>query len=53
MPQYLVVVQHPDGYDGSPEGDAMMRDIDALDEMIAAGGSNGSRQCTATYSQLV
>ncbi|MGB8522247.1 MAG: YciI family protein [Candidatus Acidiferrales bacterium] len=38
MPQYLVAIHHPDGYDGSLEGEAMMRDIDALNEdMIAAG----------------
>ncbi|MEO8725100.1 MAG: YciI family protein [Acidobacteriaceae bacterium] len=38
MPQYLVAIQHPDGYDGSLESEAMMRDIDALNqEMIAAG----------------
>src|SRR6202451_3993061 len=38
MPQYLVAIHHPDGYDGSLEGEAMMRDISALnEEMIAAG----------------
>ena len=38
MPQYLVAIHHPDGYDGSKEGEAMERDIDALNkEMIAAG----------------
>ena len=38
MTQYLVAVQHPDGYDGSLEGEAMMRDIHALNkEMDAAG----------------
>ncbi len=38
MPQYLVAIQHPDGYDGSLEGEAMMRDIHALNQqMIAAG----------------
>lgn len=38
MPQYLVAIQHPDGYDGSLEGEAMRRDIDALNvEMEAAG----------------
>ena len=38
MPQYLVAIQHPEGYDGSLEGEAMMRDIHALnEEMIAAG----------------
>ena len=38
MPQYLVAIHHPDDYDGSLEGEAMMRDIHALNrEMIAAG----------------
>jgi hypothetical protein len=38
MPQYLVAIHHPDGYDGSLEGEAMMRDIRALNrEMVAAG----------------
>lgn len=38
MPQYLVAIHHPDGYDGSREDEAMHRDIDALnEEMIAAG----------------
>ena len=38
MGQYLVAIHHPDGYDGSTEGAAMMRDIQALNgEMIAAG----------------
>jgi hypothetical protein len=36
--KYLVAVHHPDGYDGSTEDEAMFRDIDALnDEMAAAG----------------
>ena len=38
MPRYLVSIQHPDGYDGSLEGEPMMRDIHALNrEMVAAG----------------
>jgi hypothetical protein len=38
MTQYLVAIHHPDGYDGSLEGEAMGRDIDVLnEEMIAAG----------------
>jgi hypothetical protein len=38
MPQYLVAIHHPDGYDGSTEGEAMMSDIHSLnEEMIAAG----------------
>lgn len=38
MAQFLVAIHHPDGYDGSLEGEAMMRDIRALNvEMVAAG----------------
>jgi len=38
MPQYLVAIHHPDNYDPSTEGEAMIRDIDVLnEEMIAAG----------------
>ena len=38
MPQYLVAIHRPDNYDPSLEGEAMMRDIHALNkEMIAAG----------------
>ena len=38
MPQYLVAIHHPEGYDGSQEGKDMARDIDVLnDEMEAAG----------------
>jgi hypothetical protein len=42
MSQYLVAVYHPDGYDGSAEGEEMMEEIHALNrEMIAAG----ARKC--------
>ena len=38
MTQYLVAIHHPDDYDSSVEGEAMQRDIHALNrEMIAAG----------------
>jgi hypothetical protein len=38
MPQYMVAVQHPDNYDTSLEGEAMIREISALNrEMQAAG----------------
>lgn len=38
MPQYLVAVYHPDGYDPSVETEAMIEKIHALNrEMIAAG----------------
>jgi hypothetical protein len=38
MPQYLVAIYHPDDYDPSGEGEAMMEEIHALNrEMIAAG----------------
>jgi hypothetical protein len=36
--QYLVAIHHPDNYDPSLEGEAMMHDIHSLNkEMIAAG----------------
>jgi len=38
MAQYLVAIHHPDNYNSSAEGEAMMRDIRALNlEMVAAG----------------
>lgn len=38
MAQYLVAIYHPENYDPSTEGDAMIRDIRALNrEMEAAG----------------
>ena len=38
MTQYLVAIHHPDNYDPSREGEAMRRDISALNvEMMAAG----------------
>ena len=38
MTQYWVAIHHPDDYDPSAEGEAMYRDIEALNlEMIAAG----------------
>ncbi|MDO8359738.1 MAG: YciI family protein [Devosia sp.] len=38
MTQYLVAIHHPDDYDASAEGEAMQRDIRALNaEMKAAG----------------
>ena len=39
MPQYLVAIHHPDGYDGSLEGEEMMRDIDVLNEEMQATGA--------------
>jgi hypothetical protein len=35
----LVAIHHPDGYDGSLEGEEMMRDIDALNEEMQAAGA--------------
>ncbi len=38
MAQYLVAIHHADNYDPSKEGEAMVRDIDVLnDEMEAKG----------------
>jgi hypothetical protein len=38
MPQYLVAIHHLNNYDPSPEEEAMLHDIGALNkEMVAAG----------------
>ena len=51
MPQYLVAIQHPDNYDGSAEGEAMMRDIHSLnEEMMAAGARVFAGGLTAASS---
>jgi len=39
MPQYLVAIHHPDGYDGSLESEEMERDIDVLNEEMQAAGA--------------
>src|SRR5579863_10220872 len=39
MPQYLVAIHHPDNYDPSTEDEAMVRDIDVLNEEMAAAGA--------------
>lgn len=39
MPQYLVAIQHPNNYDSSQEGEAMIRDIGALNEEMDAAGA--------------
>ena len=39
MPQYLVAIHHPDDYDPSTEGEAMERDIDALNRAMLAAGA--------------
>jgi hypothetical protein len=39
MAQYLVAIHHPDGYNGSLEGEAMERDIGALNEEMKAAGA--------------
>jgi hypothetical protein len=39
MPQYLVAIQHPDDYDPSLEGEAMIRDIHVLNEEMDAAGA--------------
>ena len=41
MPKYLVAIHHPDNYDPSAEGEAVVHDISSLNkEMIAAGVRN-------------
>ena len=39
MPQYLVAIQHPDNYDPSTEGEAMIHDIHKLNEEMDAAGA--------------
>ena len=39
MPQYLVAIQHPNNYDPSLEGEAMIRDISALNQEMDAAGA--------------
>src|ERR1700755_3588096 len=39
MPHYLVAIYHPDNYDPSTEGEAMIRDIDVLNEEMEAAGA--------------
>jgi hypothetical protein len=39
MPQYLVAIQHPENYDGSLEGEAMIREIGALNQEMDAAGA--------------
>jgi len=39
MPQYLVAIHHPDGYDGSQESQDMVRDIHVLNEEMEAVGA--------------
>jgi hypothetical protein len=36
MPQYLVAIHHPDDFDPSTESEATVRDIDTLNEEMAA-----------------
>jgi hypothetical protein len=39
MTQYLVAIHHPDNYDPSTESEAMIRDIDLLNEEMSAAGA--------------
>jgi hypothetical protein len=39
MPQYLVAIQHPNNYDPSLEGEAMIREIGALNQEMDAAGA--------------
>ena len=39
MKQFLVAIHHPDNYDPSVEDEAMCRDIDVLNEEMAAAGA--------------
>ena len=51
--KFLVAIHHPEGYDGSLEGEQMGRDIDALnDEMEAAGVRNFAGGLQPTQKSL-
>ena len=53
--QYLVAIHHPDNYDPSLEDAAMMRDIDLLNEEMAAAGARifaGGLQSAAKAKSL-
>ena len=39
MALHLVAIHHPDNYDPSTEGEAMMSDIDTLNQEMAAAGA--------------
>lgn len=39
MAQYLVTIQHPENYDASLEGEAMIRDIGALNKEMETAGA--------------
>jgi hypothetical protein len=39
MSQYLVAIHHPDNFDPSTESEATVRDIDVLNEEMAAAGA--------------
>jgi hypothetical protein len=51
MPQYLVAIQHPNNYDASLEGEAMIRDIGALNQEMDAAGAKVVRRWPGTGSQ--
>src|SRR5260370_42153320 len=53
MPQYVVAIHHPDNYDPSAEGEAMVRDIDVLNEEMEAAGARffGGGLQSATHAK--
>jgi hypothetical protein len=58
MPQYLVAIYHPDGYDPRTEDEAMHRDIDVLNEEMEAarvrifvGGLSSARNAKSLRAQ--
>ena len=55
MPQYLVAIHHPNNYDPSIEDQAMVRDIDVLNEEMGAAGARffaGGLQSATTRRRL-
>jgi len=58
MPQYLVAIHHPDNFDSSSESEATVREIDALNQEMAAarvvvfvGGLNPVREAKSLRAQ--
>jgi len=51
MPQFLVAIQHPENYAPSLEGEAMIREIGALNEEMDAAGARFFAGGLASASQ--
>jgi hypothetical protein len=45
MPHYLVAIYHPDNYNPSTEGEAIIRDIDVLNKEMEAADMDEALTC--------